>query len=93
MLERELTHFTKDPNSVLDYVWNWTAWLDGDTIASHTITATGGLIVDSSTVDGPLVTVWLSGGTLGETSKVTCHIVTDGGRTEEKTSTFQITDR
>lgn len=50
----------KDPDSVIDYVWDWRArsnttdpqgtdWLaPGETISSHTVTADSGLTVDSS---------------------------------------------
>ena len=95
----ELTTFTKDPNAVLDYVWDWTSWLNGDTIATHTVTVatTAGdlapLVVDSSAVVGPLVTVWLSGGMVGTVYAVTCRITTAGGRTEDRTNRFIVTER
>lgn len=89
----ELTLFRKDPSAVLDYVWDWSAWLAGDTITSHTVTAADGITVDSSTVAGGAVTVWLSGGTARQTYEVTCRIVTAGGRTDERTSRFYVTER
>ena len=89
----ELTIFAKDPDAVLDYVWDWTSWLGDDTIATTTITAADGITVDSSATVGPLVTVWLSGGTAGTTYPVTCRITTDGGRTEDRTSRFIVMER
>ena len=89
----ELTSFRKDPSAVLDYVWDWSAWLAGDTITSHTVTAADGITVDSSTVADGAVTVWLSGGTARQTYEVTCQIVTAGGRTDDRTSRFHVTER
>jgi hypothetical protein len=88
--------YTKDPDALLDYVWGWGKWLDdGDTIISHTVTASPGLTVDSSSTnaDGKSVTVWLRGGVLGQSYEVTVHIVTVGGREDDRTRTFLIRNR
>ena len=42
---------------------------------------------------GPVVTAWLSGGTLGQWASVTCEIVTVGSRTEDRTLYLKIRDR
>ena len=88
--------FSKDPDAVLDYKFDWAAstngsgssdWLaSGETISSHTITATTGLTVDSSSLTdtNTSVTVWLSGGTAGTDYTVTCQIVTSASRTDER---------
>ena len=88
--------FTKDPAAVLDYAWDWNAetngnsttsgdWLaSGETITSHSVTSEPGLTVDSSGESAGIVTAWLSGGTAGEDYLVTCQVVTDGGRTDER---------
>ncbi len=93
----ELTIFHKDPDAVLDYVWDWTSWLGGDdSITAHTVTTPAvddGVTIDSSTVDGGKVTVWLSGGTARQAYDVTCRIVTAGGRTDERTSRFRVQER
>lgn len=80
------TAFIKDPAAVLDYAWDWaTNWLAaGETISSHTVTATAGLTVDSSNESAGVVTAWLSGGTAGSDYVVTCQIVTNAGRTDER---------
>lgn len=87
--------FSKDPNAVLDYKFDWKGktnagkdsdWLTtGETIISHTVTAAAGLTVDSSltTDDDTSVTAWLSGGTVGNRYSVTCHITTSAGRQED----------
>lgn len=98
-------HFTKDPQAVLDYKFDWAAlanghggsnWLaEGETISSHTITVASGLSVDSSALsdDDTAVTVWLSGGTAGNDYSVTCRITTSAGRTDERTITIQVRER
>jgi hypothetical protein len=88
------TMFVKDPESVLDYNFDWSGWLDtNETIASFTVTADTGLTVDSSTEAAGKVTAWLSGGTEGTRYKVVCEIVTDAGRTDDRTITIVVTER
>ncbi len=83
--------YIKDPDAVLDYQWDWTAWLpDDDTIASATVTADTGLTVDSSTDTATTVTAWLSGGTAGQSYGVTCHVVTADGREDDRTITILV---
>lgn len=87
--------FIKDPSAVLDYVFDWSTWLaDGETIASHTVTAQdGGPTVDSSSEAVGKVTVWISGGAIKADYSVTCQITTSAGRTDERSIIVQIRDR
>lgn len=89
--------FTKDPDAVLDYQWDWAGakpWLtDGDTIVDYTITVPAGLTLDSSEATDTTVTAWLSGGIDRETYSVTCHIVTAAGREDDRTITFTMQER
>jgi hypothetical protein len=88
--------FTKDPDAVLDYEWDWSTWLAGDTIASHTVTVPTdptGLVLDSDSATTTTVTAWLSGGTDGESYTVTCHIVTAAGREDDRSMTFMLSER
>lgn len=107
----------KDPDSVIEYVFDWqpltngtdpqgTDWLGTDeTISSHTIVVTNGLVADSSDRTGIVVRigatdytlanntavrVWLSGGTLGKVAQVTCRVTSSGGRTEDKSISIPI---
>lgn len=67
----------KDPDEVVDYLFDWSASMQsGEAIASKTVTASG-VTLDSSTIAGETVQVWLSGGTAGSTARVTCRIVTN----------------
>jgi hypothetical protein len=80
--------FGKDPDAVLDYQFDWSAWLAGDTIASHAVTVPTGLTLVSSSNSSTAVTVWLSGGVAGVSYPVTCHIVTAAGREDDRTITI-----
>ena len=86
-------NFTKDPAAVLDYEFDWSAWLGADTIATHTVTAAAGLTVDSTEATTTTVTAWLSGGTDGASYAVTCHIVTTAGREDDRTMTLTMQPR
>ena len=88
-----IQQFVKDPDEVLDFVFDWSTWLAGDTISSDTVTAETGITKDSDSNDTDSVTVWLSGGTAGNAYKVTSQIVTAAGRTAERTLIIQVRER
>lgn len=76
----------KGPNDVLDYVFPWSTWLStGETILTSTITVPAGLTMDSESHTDTTATVWLSGGTLGQSYEVVNRITTNQLRTVEKT--------
>ena len=79
----------KDPEDVLDYQLSWAKQmtLDTDTIASYSVEIEEGSVeIDTAKATSGLdftdttTTVWLKGGTLGETCIVRNHIVTAEGR-------------
>lgn len=94
--------FTKDPSAVLDFGWDFSAWLDdGETITAATVTVPAGL---TKNADGIIaspktsaaaagVMVWLSGGTVGERYAVVCHITTSAGRQDDRTIMVTIRER
>lgn len=89
---------TKDPDSVLDYVFNWRpaekpCLVEGENITTYTITADPGITVDKDSKDDGLVTVWLSGGEIGQTYRVACLINTDAGRTYERTIWIKVAEK
>lgn len=89
-----MSSFLLDPDAVLDFAIDWTAWLaDGETITDHTIVATTGITVDSSTEDAGIVTVWVSGAEAGGRRSATCRITTDQGRTDDRTIHFSVYER
>lgn len=78
--------FTKDPDAVLDYQVNWFRWLiEGDFITAVAFDPDSGITVEDSSFTDTTTTVWLSGGTVGVTYKVVCHITTDAGREDDRT--------
>ena len=87
--------FTKDPDAVLDYAFDWaTNWLaTGETISSETVTASTGLTVVSTTENAGTVTTWLSGGTASTAYTVTCQIVTSAGRTDDRSIIVVVQER
>jgi hypothetical protein len=94
---------TKDPDAVLDYVEDWTAWLDGvtDTIANAVVTVTSGVTpasnvaVNSSLVSGKTVRAWISGGSPDETVAVRYRITTNNvpARIDDRTVYLKIKER
>ena len=88
------TIFAKDVQAVLDFTFDWTAWLAvSETISTATITLASGITQNSQATVGPKVTVWLSGGTAGTTYTVACRIVTSQGRTDERTMRIAVSER
>ena len=80
------TVYERDANSVLDFMWDWSAWLQvSEVISSHTINSPVGITIDSSSHTNTTVTAWVSGGTTGTAYDVTCRITTNQGRTEDRT--------
>lgn len=85
---------TKDPNAVLDYSLDLSAWLTdiGDTLASLTVTPIG-CTANSSAISGTKCVAWISGGTAGETATVTFRFTTTGGRTDDRTIYLKMKER
>lgn len=82
--------YVKDPNAVLDYKVDWTAWMpQNDKIVASTFTSSSDdLLVDDSLFDNFTATVWLSGGVAGERYLVTNHISTEDGRQDDRSLTI-----
>jgi hypothetical protein len=87
-------YYTKDPDAVLDYVWDWIDWLaDGEHISTSTFSATSGVTLNTPTHTTTNATVWVSGGTAGVQYTVTNRIITDGGRTDDRSITINVRPR
>jgi len=89
-----MTTFLKDPDAVLDYSVDWSKWLAGDQIQTSAWTVSDPAIeaADDSTT-ATRTTVWLSGGTAGQSYTVTNRIITSGKRTDERSFVIQVQDR
>lgn len=89
-----MTTYMKDPESLLDWSWNWSDWLEtGETITSHTVTVPTGLTLDASNEAAGVVTAWISGGTANNRYRVECKITTSEGRTDERSITLSVQER
>lgn len=86
---------TKQPAEVQDYDVSFSEWLTAlsDTSASYTVTADTGITVDSFSITGGVVKVWLSGGIDGVTYKVTVTLTTAGGRTRQSEFSLQVKEQ
>ena len=86
----------KDPDAVLDYSIDLTAWLAltvGDTLASVVVTNSPGLTKLSQATAGALATAWFLGGVRGATEWATYRFTTAQGRVDDRTIYFLIGDR
>jgi hypothetical protein len=85
--------FVKDPNAILDYSVDWTEWLVADTIASVVWTVPAGITQTAVAATTKIATIWLSGGTAGQSYDLICRIATAGGRTDDRTITITVRNR
>ncbi|MFN7153803.1 MAG: hypothetical protein ACK4OE_08925 [Acidovorax sp.] len=85
----------KDPDALLDYSFDLGPWLQhvGDTIESATFILDAPLVEEQVTVASPTAVVWISGGTPGQTHRVTCRFVTTGGRRDDRSIFLKIKQR
>lgn len=86
--------YRKDPNALLDYAIDWSAWLpDGDAITTAVWTVPDGLTRDHDTLAGAVATVWIGGGAVGTVYRLTCQISTAAGRSAERSISIEVIDR
>jgi len=83
----------KDPDSVLDYLWDWSGWLGVDTISSVSMIIESGLTLDSSPNTTTTVTMWLSGGSEETSYNATCRITTLSGRKIDRSVSVYVSQR
>ena len=87
----------KDPGDTLDYIFDVSDALagnDGDAIATLDVSIspdnTGDLTLQSSSADGDLAILWLSGGIAGTTYAVTVVVGTNSGRIFSRTVSLPV---
>ena len=90
----------KDPDAVLPYGFDWSAWLaTGDTIASAAwdITSPSGdstpVSASSTSVSGAVASVTLSAGTVGNEYQARCRVTTTGGLIDDRTIFITVRQR
>lgn len=88
----EVTLFQKDPEATLDYQWDWTEWLSGDSIVSSSVSSSD-LVVGDVWDDGLVVTAMLGGGVVGVTAMAKCVVETAFGRVDERSLRIEIRHR
>lgn len=84
----------QDPNSTLDWVFDWSQWLgEFETISSASFTTDPGITVTTSSHTTKTAKVWLTGGTEGQVYRITCRVVTSEGRTDDRTFILRSVNR
>lgn len=84
----------QDPEAELDWVFDWGQWLEElETITSASFTTDPGITVVSSSHTTKTAKVWLTGGTEGQVYRITCRVVTSGGRTDDRTFILRSVNR
>ena len=93
--------FDKDPNSITDFSIDWAAseedggpWLDGsDFIVDSVWIVPVGVTEVSSNASASVTTIWLSGGTAGDTYFLVNRITTDQGRVDDATIQINMVEK
>lgn len=69
----------KDPSALLEVVFDWSPWLadSDDTYSHHDVILTGGLVLAATNHEAGEVSIFVQGGTLGQTAAVTCRVHTN----------------
>lgn len=76
--------FTKDPSARKDYGFDWSEWLDTDTILASTWTLDDGITQYATSNTTTSTTIWLTSGTAGTDYMVVNQITTTGGRIDQR---------
>jgi hypothetical protein len=85
----------KDPDANLDYAIDWSEWLSSaDVVVTSTFAISpAGLTAGITHNDGLKTSIWLSGGSAGVTYTVTNHVVTEDGRTDDRSFEIVVVER
>ena len=84
---------TKGPGSMLDFLFDWSPFLDGDVIEISEWDVPSGLVSEVETNTTSTATVWLSGGVVGMCYDVVCRITSVGGRIDDRTIQISVMDK
>jgi hypothetical protein len=88
-----ITRKVKDPNSTLDFVVDWSAWLETDTISAVSWTVPTGITQTTSSFADTTATIWLMGGTAKAIYLIGCRITTAAGRIEDHSFEILIAEK
>lgn len=86
-----MTELTKTAAAVLDYGFDWSAWLNtGDTISTVSWILESGITLDSQANTTTAATCVLSGGEVGTVYTVTCRVTTAAALVDERAMTIRV---
>ena len=91
-----IKRMTKDPEGKMDYIVDWAAWLNGDTISTSSWTVPSGITKSSdpaASKTDTTATVWLEGGTVGADYDIINSIVTAAGRKDDRTFRVSVVEK
>ncbi len=88
-----MSFFKKDKDALLDYGFNWAPFLNGDLILDSSWEVPSGLDVIEEQFSTTVATIWLSGGTVGESYTIINSIITEGGRKDDRSLTILIVEK
>ena len=77
--------FEQDPDSILDYPFEWGPELEGDSIETSTFVLPDGMTLVNQTLNGSLAVAYVSGPQCGIVYRLTNRITTGDGRSIDKT--------
>ena len=81
-----------DPDAIVDYIIDWTAWLDGDNIATSNWTVANASEASSSNTS-KTATVFVQSAKPGKVCTMRNRITTTGGRTEDRTLRAKVREK
>lgn len=83
----------KRPEDQLDYDVDFTRWLTGDVITTaEAIADPEEIYIQSVEVFDQVVKVWISGGQVGKTYKISVSATTDKSRVKEESFILRVTE-
>jgi hypothetical protein len=86
--------FVKDPDATKFYDVDWSEWLlDGETLTAAAWTVPSGITKGATPLTDTVATVWLSGGTVGQTYPIAVRITSSLGRIDDRTIQVIIQNR
>lgn len=89
-----LKKFKQDPDALLDYTIGWSLWLaEADQIISVTATPQDGITCPTTTFTADTTTIWVTGGVAGTTYDIVLHVITSGGREDDRTIQIQVVEQ
>lgn len=89
----------KDPDSHLRYWFDWTDFIAGEESDIDTYALSiddppdSSLVIGANAIDGAVVMVWLSGGTVGSCYNVRCRVTLFDGTIEDESRSLAIRER